>query len=253
MRVPSEKPLLFSAMLGCALLSGEVQARAQWEPSEVVASTDAAATNAAQTIFSTFNSSIANEGISIGGSTSVQEVKKEFPDAPAPIGAANSMETARASAIQPSIRRAYVPLDECPYDETRARECRMHWGQMLIESMLFNAFEDAGNLYTGYWYRYETTHGKWWQRTIDSAAQWRWNVWNDDNPPLDDYVAHPMMGAITNSIWIQNDPKGMTLTLANHWPYWRSRLRATAWSTFYSFAWKLGPFGEAAIGHNGDH
>jgi len=253
MRVPSEKPLLFSAMLGCALLSGEVQARAQWEPSEVVASTDAAATNAAQTIFSTFSSSIANEEIPIGGSTSVQEVKKEFPDAPAPIGAANSMETVRASAIQPSIRRTYVPLDECPYDETRARECRMHWGQMLIESILFNAFEDAGNLYTGYWYRYETTHGKWWQRTIDSAAQWRWNVWNDDNPPLDDYVAHPMMGAITNSIWIQNDPKGMTLTLANHWPYWRSRLRATAWSTFYSFAWKLGPFGEAAIGHNGDH
>jgi hypothetical protein len=45
----------------------------------------------------------------------------------------------------------------------------------------------------------------------------------------------------------------MTLDLSNTWPYWRSRLRATAFTTAYSFAWKLGPFGEAGIGHNGDH
>ena len=63
----------------------------------------------------------------------------------------------------------------------------------------------------------------------------------------------PMMGAITNSIWIQNDPKGMTLEFANDGAYWRSRMRALAWSTFYSFEWKLGPTGEAAVGHNGDH
>ncbi len=155
--------------------------------------------------------------------------------------------------VETSSRASYVPLKDCPTDETRAPECRMHWGPMLIESILYNAFEDAGNLYTGYWYRYETTTGKWWERYIDSAAQWRWDHWSDDNPFLDDYVAHPFMGAITNSIWIQNDPKGMTLGFQNDREYWRSRLRALAWSTFYSFAWKLGPFGEASIGHNGDH
>jgi hypothetical protein len=157
------------------------------------------------------------------------------------------------SSVRPHSRSAYVPLQDCPTDETRAPECRMHWGPMIIESIIFNAFEDAGNLYTGYWYRWETTDGKWWDRYIDSAAGWRWNVWSDDNPFLDDYVGHPMMGAITNSIWIQNDPKGMTLDFQNNREYWNSRLRALAWSTFYSFWWKLGPTGEAAIGHNGDH
>jgi hypothetical protein len=146
-----------------------------------------------------------------------------------------------------------VPLDRCPYDETRARECRVHWKQLLISSAVFMSFQDLGNLYTGYWYRYETTTGKWFDRWIDSAAGWRWNVWDDQNPFLDDYVGHPMMGGITNYLWIQNDPKGMTLELSNTWPYWRSRLRATAFTTAYSFAWKLGPFGEASIGHNGDH
>jgi hypothetical protein len=148
---------------------------------------------------------------------------------------------------------AHVPLNQCPTDETKARECRIHWHQLIIEASLYNAFQDAGNLYTGYWYRYETMHGKWWDRYIASAEGWRWDRWEDNNPWLDDYVGHSMMGAITNYLWIQNDPKGMTVEQANNWIYWRSRLRALAFSTAFSFWWKLGPTGEAAIGHNGDH
>ena len=147
----------------------------------------------------------------------------------------------------------YVPLKDCPSDETRARECRMHWGPMVLESVLYNAFENGGNVYTGYWYRHETLTGKWWDRYVASVEGWRWNRWADNNPVLDDYVGHPMMGGITNSIWIQNDPKGMTFEFANDRDYWRSRMRALTWSTFYSFEWKLGPLGEASIGHNGDH
>lgn len=204
----------------------------------------------------------------------------EFPDAPVPSNSlqpkdsvetvpAESSSLARPAFIDPDSadlsdvpepgsftgvsETGYVPLKDCPTDETRAKECRMHWKPMLLESAIYNAFQNAGNLYTGYWYRWETTHGKWWDRYIASAAQWRWDRWSDDNPMLDDYVGHPMMGAITNSIWIQNDPKGMTLEFQNNRDYWDSRLRALAWTTFFSFEWKLGPFGEAAIGHNGDH
>ena len=191
-----------------------------------------------------------------------------LPDAPVPIAKPALEESGKspeatalspdldlnfASSVEPATIRKYVELKDCPYDETHARECRMHWKPMLIESLEFNIFQNVGNLYTSYWYRWETMHGKWWNRTIASAAGWRWDHWSDDNPFLDDYIAHPMMGAISNSIWIQNDPKGMTLELGNNRQYWRSRLRATAWSTFYSFEWKLGPLGEAGVGHNGDH
>jgi Lipid A 3-O-deacylase (PagL) len=160
--------------------------------------------------------------------------------------------SASASATRPASSTA-VTLRECPYDRTHARICRVHWGQLVISSVIFNAFQNAGNLYTGYWYRYETTHGAWWNRYVNSVEGWRWDVWSDNNPFLDDYVGHPMMGSITDYLWIQNDPKSMTLEQSNTWPYWRRMLRAGAFSTFYSFAWKLGPFGEAAIGHNGDH
>ena len=146
-----------------------------------------------------------------------------------------------------------VPLRDCPYDKTHARNCRVHLHQLALSTTLFFTFLNAGNLYTGYWYRYETTHGDWFDRWINSAAGWRWNVWSDDNPFLDDYVGHPMMGAITDDLWIQNDPKSMTLTQSNTWPYWRRMLRATAYTTAVHFEWKLGPLGEAGIGHTGDH
>lgn len=146
-----------------------------------------------------------------------------------------------------------VPLNECPTDKTHARECRVHWAPLFISTSAFNAFQNAGNLYTGYWYRYETTTGKWFNRWINSAADWDWSRWSDQNGFMDDYVGHSMMGGITNYLWIQNDPKGMTVEFGNTPEYWRSRTRALIFSTAYSFEWKLGPFGEAGIGHNGDH
>jgi hypothetical protein len=193
-----------------------------------------------------------------------------LPDAPEPAFSMNAAPGEASSSAQPAFTLGSgmpeswglgvtpnspekVPLDQCPYDTTRARECRVHWAPLIISASLYNAFQDMGNLYTGYWYRYETTNGKWFDRWIDSDAEWRWDRWDDDNPHMDQYVGHPMMGSITNYLWIQNDPKGATLDIGNNWPYWRSRLRATAFTTVFSFLWKLGPTGEAAVGHNGDH
>ena len=180
-----------------------------------------------------------------------------LPDAPAPnfpgalLRVDGSADSTSVVAVSPP--REPVAPEDCSLDTTHARSCREHWGQLILSSTLFNAFQDAGNLYTGYWYRYETTHGDWFDRWINSAAGWRWSVWSDDNPFLDDYVGHPMMGAITNDLWIQNDPKSMAVVQSNTGAYWRGLLRAGTFSTAYSFWWKLGPTGEASVGHNGDH
>lgn len=192
-----------------------------------------------------------------------------LPDAPTPAGEAgpvlpgessslaaahgfeNPMMDASNFMVTPQSPER-VPLSECPTDTTHARECRMHWRHLLIEASLFNAFQNAGNLYTGYWYRYETTTGKWFQRWFDSDLGWSWQYWDDGNPPLDQYVGHPMMGAITNYLWIQNDPKGATVQIGEP-GYWKSRMRALAFTTAYHFEWKFGPFGEAGVGFIGDH
>jgi hypothetical protein len=194
----------------------------------------------------------------------------ELPDAPAPaftmIDAPHEDSSSLSSNFdftQPgadssglgvtSPRVGSVPLNQCPYDTTGARECRVHWGHLALTTIAFNAFQNGGNVYTGYWYRWETTHGKWFDRWFNSVTEWEWDRWGDSNPFIDDYVGHSMMGAITNSLWIQDDPKGATVEFGNNRQYWRSRMRAMAFSTAYSFQWKMGPFGEAGVGHNGDH
>lgn len=146
-----------------------------------------------------------------------------------------------------------MPLAGCPYDQTHAKECRVHWRQLLISSAVFITWQNTANAYSSYWYRHETMTGVWLQRYFASVTGYKYTVWSDGNPFLDDYVGHPFMGAITNALWIQNDPKGMTLTFSNTWPYWRSRLRALAFSAVYSTEWKLGPIGESGVGHMGDH
>ncbi len=163
-----------------------------------------------------------------------------------------SLDPSTGDGVSPA-QGARVPLNQCPYDKTHAKECRVHWVPLIISTSIFNAFQNTGNLYTSYWYRWETTHGEWFDRWFSSVTAWRWDHWSDDNPFLDQYVAHPFMGSITDYLWIQNDPKGITLEFSNTRAYWRSRVRALAFSTFYSFEWKMGPFGEAGVGHNGDH
>lgn len=177
-----------------------------------------------------------------------------LPDAPTP--SATVMDGAASgttSVVTASTVADQASPEDCSLDTTHSRRCRVHWHQLIISTAIFNAFENAGNLYTGYYYRTETTEGDWFDRWINSAADWHWNSWADQNPFLDDYVGHPMMGAITNDLWIQNDPRSMTVEQSNTWPYWRRMLRAGAFSTAYSFEWKLGPLGEAGFGHDGDH
>jgi hypothetical protein len=179
----------------------------------------------------------------------------DLPDAPVPQIAPTHSAGEAPRSVQYAVAppKGEVPLSGCPFDKTHAPECRVHWKPLLISSAVFLTWQNAANVYSSYWYRYETTHGVWLQRYFDSVTEYQYTVWSDGNPLLDDYIGHPLMGAITNSLWIQNDPRGMTLEFSNTRPYWKSRLRAMAFSTVYSIQWKLGPFGESGIGHQGDH
>jgi hypothetical protein len=192
-----------------------------------------------------------------GSETARIRFADDLPDAP---GVAGERSDANLAVSEPAAgvtvspaKTAFVPLKECPYDKTKARECRVHWRQLLISSAVFITWQNTANAYSSYWYRHETMTGKWWDRYVNAVTGYKFSVWSDGNPMMDDYVGHPLMGDITNALWIQNDPKGMTLEFSNTRPYWMSRLRALAFSTVYSTEWKLGPVGESGVGHQGDH
>jgi hypothetical protein len=158
-------------------------------------------------------------------------------------------------AIKPGISSQGTAIDQppCMHAENPERACKTKWRNVLLQATAFNAFENIGNAYTGYWYRWNSTQGKWFQRYPASVMGFNYSKWSDDDPVMDDYVGHPIMGSITNYIYLRNDPHGNYLEFENSSRYWKSRLRATAFSALYSAEWKIGPLGEAGVGFSGDH
>ena len=77
--------------------------------------------------------------------------------------------------------------------------------------------------------------------------------WEDGGRFFTNYVAHPMQGSLLGFIQIQNDPKGMSLSYDNSSAYWRSRLKALAWSAAWSTQFEIGPVSQASIGNVGLH
>jgi hypothetical protein len=72
--------------------------------------------------------------------------------------------------------------------------------------------------------------GPFWRDYVTSVSGL--SGWNDGNPVITNYVGHPMMGAITGFVQIQNDPHGVALEWDPRNPaYWKSRVKALGWAT----------------------
>lgn len=122
---------------------------------------------------------------------------------------------------------------------------RFQWKSALLQSANFMAIQQGIMFASDHYTRYEISHGKWFKSYMRAV---RGNThWDDGDPTLDNYVGHPMQGAITGFIQIQNDPGGRHLQFENSRAYWKSRLKSLAWNAAYSTQFEIGPFGEASV------
>lgn len=118
----------------------------------------------------------------VGSDGSRRTFDDGLPDAPVPAAERNGSrsaaveESAAGVSVSPG-RRPLVPLKECPYDKTKAQECRVHWPQLLISSAVFLTWQNTANAYSSYWYRHETLTGNWWERYVNSVVGYKFSVW----------------------------------------------------------------------------
>lgn len=75
--------------------------------------------------------------------------------------------------------------------------------------------------------------------------------WADGGRFFTNYIAHPLQGAASGFIQIQNDPKGIRQQFGGSKRYWTSRLKAMGWSAAMSTQFELGPISQASIGNVG--
>lgn len=123
-----------------------------------------------------------------------------------------------------------------------------NWAAALRQSGLFLGIQHSFRLATEPGSR-EALKGPFFQDYFDSVRAIK--SWDDGDPVIVNYVGHPMMGAVSGFIQIQNDPRGRTQQFGMNSDYWRSRMKAMAWSAAYSAQFEIGPASEASIGNVG--
>jgi len=131
-----------------------------------------------------------------------------------------------------------------------------HWRRALLESFIFLSIEQAYVVHDDYrWVVSENgvPFNHYWRDYKQSLSTWVHSGWDDGDPLLYSYVGHPIQGAMTEYIQIQNDPKGEKLELENTRAYWHSRLKALLWNAVYSTQWNIGPLSELTVEKYGTH
>ena len=88
----------------------------------------------------------------------------------------------------------------------------------------------------------------------DYVRSVRWpRQWNDGDPPLINYVGHPIHGAAAGRIWLDHTEIDHDPPLGMSRAYWASRARAAGWAAVYSVQFEVGLLSEASIGNVGMH
>jgi len=152
--------------------------------------------------------------------------------------------------------RILLPLcaqseDRAPVDVTGSDYAeRFQWKAALAESGIFLGAQHAGRM------AQSKTRGElagpFWRDYFESASSI--HTWNDGDSIATNYFGHPVMGAVTGYIQVFNDPRGRRLEFGlSSKQYWKSRLKALAWSAAYSTQFEIGPISEASIGNVGKH
>jgi len=127
----------------------------------------------------------------------------------------------------------------------------VQWKPLLLQSLNFLLVEH-GFRYAQQWYlRRLTLHKPFWYDYFKSLEHTDLSHWGDGDNSLTNYVGHPIEGAVTGYIWIQDDPAARTARFGSG-AYWRSRIKATGWAALYSLQFEEGPvLSEAALGNQG--
>jgi len=128
-----------------------------------------------------------------------------------------------------------------------------HWKAMLWQSLGFVGVEDTYRLMTDHYMRYLIAEGPYWRNYGIAMQHWDMNRWSDGDDFVVDDIGHPMQGAVSSFIAIQNSPSGRRLRIGTSRAYWKSRFWAMMWAAAFSTQQKIGPLGEAALGNAGGY
>jgi hypothetical protein len=178
-----------------------------------------------------------------------------------PLAACSAADSADATACFPDYplnlttwTSSFDPLVGNSFLSPAATKEHFHWGPALWQSLEFLVAEHAFRLATDPYARHLLFHRPLWQDYWSSLSDFHMNRWGDGDSFLVNYIGHPMQGAVTGNIFLQNDPQGRSASFGKSSAYWHSRLKAWVWAAAYSTYFEIGPvLSETALGNEGGY
>jgi hypothetical protein len=149
-----------------------------------------------------------------------------------------------------SQRTREQPTADPDDDDFRVKE-GYHWSGLIAQSLFFSFIENGFRAASDDQIRSLLATKPFWHDYVASIRQFNMRRWNDGDDFLVNYVGHPMQGAVSGFIEIQNDPTGREQEISATHAYWMSRFKAFLWATAYSTYSEISPLGEAGIGNEG--
>lgn len=164
---------------------------------------------------------------------------------------ASQSEKAKNILYAASETQGATPFDNDDKDKSddtaNKTEEGFRWRSATGQTLMFLAIQH-GYAFTQPKTR-EALKGKFWKDYVKSVKSLR--GWADGGRFFTNYIAHPMQGSFLGYIQVQNDPKGLKQQFGTSGDYWRSRLKAMAWSAAWSTQFEIGPVSQASIGNVG--
>lgn len=124
---------------------------------------------------------------------------------------------------------------------------RFDWKPALLESLFFLGIQH------GFRFTEKKT-----RQELDGPffRDWKESVqnlegWDDGGKAFTNYVAHPLQGALTSRIFINNSGVARRQEFGKSKDYWIGRFKSMAWSALWSAQFEIGPISEASLGNVG--
>jgi len=136
--------------------------------------------------------------------------------------------------------------DPLPLASPQTTETAVDWRAVVQQSAMFTGMQHAFRLRTEPGTR-SGLKGPFWHGYVQSIDNL--HGWGDGDPHYVNYVGHPIQGAVSGFIYIQNDPQARLMRFGRDPRYWRSRLKAMGVAWTYSTWFEIGPVSEASIGN----
>ena len=124
---------------------------------------------------------------------------------------------------------------------------KVQWRQLMGASLRYLGVMHSFRLATEAGTRYGLTHNSFWGGYM--AALGAMHGWSDGDSYYENYLGHPIQGAVSAYIWIHNDPRYRNVEFGKNPDYWKSRMRAYAYAWAFSEQFEIGLLSEASIGN----